>query len=77
MDSRRIFLKAALGLSVASGLPAWGRGGGSVQGGKRRTIASTGGRIESIETFTRGPVSIVRVRTDNDREGDGQISERP
>lgn len=70
MDSRRSFLKAALGMSVAPGLLAWGRSGGD----RRRPIASTGSRIESIETFTRGPVNIVRVRTDNGRERYGQVS---
>jgi L-alanine-DL-glutamate epimerase-like enolase superfamily enzyme len=31
-------------------------------------------KIESIETFTRGPVSIVRVRTDDGAEGYGQVA---
>ena len=31
-------------------------------------------KIESIETFTRGPVSLVRVRTDDGAEGWGQVS---
>lgn len=30
--------------------------------------------LQSIETFTRGPVSIVRVRTDGGVEGYGQVS---
>ena len=30
--------------------------------------------IKSIETFTRGPVSIVRVRTDDGAQGFGQIA---
>ena len=70
MDSRLSLLKAALGVSVAPGLLAWGQGGG----GGRPLIASTGSRIRSIETSRRGPVSIVRVRTDRGQEGYGQIS---
>jgi len=31
-------------------------------------------RIQSIETFTRGPVSIVRVRSDDGAEGFGQTA---
>ena len=35
---------------------------------------STGSRIKSIETFTNGSLSIVRVRTDSGQEGYGQIA---
>ena len=31
-------------------------------------------KIRSIETFTRGPISVVRVKTDEGREGFGQIA---
>lgn len=31
-------------------------------------------KIQSIETFTRGPVCVVRVRTDDGAEGTGQIA---
>jgi L-alanine-DL-glutamate epimerase-like enolase superfamily enzyme len=31
-------------------------------------------RIQSIETFTRGPVGVVRVRTDDGKEGFGQMA---
>lgn len=71
MDSRRDFLKAALGVSVAPGLLARGRSGDN---GGRPVVASTGSKIESIETFTNGPVSVVRVRTDSGQQGWGQIS---
>jgi L-alanine-DL-glutamate epimerase-like enolase superfamily enzyme len=33
-------------------------------------------KIQSIETFTREPISIVRVRTDDGAEGIGQIAPR-
>ena len=32
------------------------------------------GRVRSIETFTNGPISIVRVRSDSGAEGYGQIA---
>jgi len=31
-------------------------------------------KIKSIETFTRDPISIVRVKTEDGAEGWGQIS---
>jgi len=42
--------------------------------GDKAKDRTTGLRIESVETFTRGPVSIVRVRTEDGAEGYGQIA---
>jgi L-alanine-DL-glutamate epimerase-like enolase superfamily enzyme len=40
----------------------------------QRVLAKTGLKIQSVETFTREPVSIVRIKTDDGSEGWGQIS---
>jgi L-alanine-DL-glutamate epimerase-like enolase superfamily enzyme len=72
---RRTFLKSAVGASLAP--LAWSGVGicrGSESAGARQPIVSTGSKIKSIETFTRGSLSIVRVRTDSGQEGYGQIA---
>jgi L-alanine-DL-glutamate epimerase-like enolase superfamily enzyme len=72
---RRTFLKSAVGASLASF--AWSGSKisrASESAGARRPIVSTGSKIKSIETFTRGSLSIVRVRTDSGQEGYGQIA---
>ncbi len=71
---RRTFLKSAVGASLASF--AWGGGvsRSSESAGTRPPIVSTGSKIRSIETFTSGSLSIVRVRTDSGQEGYGQIA---
>ena len=64
-NSRRDFLKAAAALTLTSSqlmkLP-------------KAFAAETGLKIKSLETFTRGHVSIVRIRTSDGSEGLGQIS---
>ncbi len=84
MQPRRDFLKMALGVSAAPalGVPrrgqdardTQGRDALATRGGGRLAIRSTGSKIKSIETFTSGSLSIVRVRTDNGQEGYGQIA---
>jgi L-alanine-DL-glutamate epimerase-like enolase superfamily enzyme len=75
MQPRRDFLKLALGVSAAPMLLAQGRtGSGAERAGTRLPIKSTGSKIKSIETFTSGSLSIVRVRTDSGQEGYGQIA---
>ena len=73
MEDRRNFLKTAIGVSLAPALWTQNRVSGEPAGG-RKAIASTGSRIKSIETFTSGSLSIVRVRTDSGQEGYGQIA---
>jgi len=64
-----------LGVAVAPSLLAQGRvDAGGERAGTRLPIQSTGSKIKSIETFTTGSVSIVRVRTDSGQEGYGQIA---
>jgi L-alanine-DL-glutamate epimerase-like enolase superfamily enzyme len=84
MQPRRDFLKMALGVSAAPLYGAsrrgqdargtQGRDALATQAGGRLPIRSTGSRIKSIETFTSGSLSIVRVRTDSGQEGYGQIA---
>jgi L-alanine-DL-glutamate epimerase-like enolase superfamily enzyme len=75
MQPRRDFLKLALGVSAAPMLLAQGRtGNGAERAGTRLPIKSAGSKIKSIETFTSGSLSIVRVRTDSGQEGYGQIA---
>ena len=75
MQPRREFLKMALGASATPMLLAQGRTGpDGNQTGTRLPIPSTGSKIKSIETFTSGSLSIVRVRTDSGQEGYGQIA---
>jgi len=84
MQPRRDFLKMALGVSAvpALGTPRRGqdardtqvRDALATQAGGRLPIRSTGSKIKSIETFTSGSLSLVRVRTDSGQEGYGQIA---
>ena len=75
MQPRRDFLKTALGISVAPAFPAQSRTiSGGERAGRRLPIPSTGSKIKSVETFTSGSLSIVRVRTDTGQEGYGQIA---
>ena len=74
IEKRRDFLRMALGVSAAPAILSNRRADGSEQSGVRRPIVSTGSRIKSIETFTSGALSIVRVRTDSGQEGYGQIA---
>jgi len=75
MQERRDFLKMALGVSAVPMLAARGRtSNGAERAGTRLPIPSTGSKIKSIETFTSGSLSLVRVRTDSGQEGYGQIA---
>jgi L-alanine-DL-glutamate epimerase-like enolase superfamily enzyme len=71
---RRTFLKTAVGASLAPLAWSGGASRGRESVGARLPIASTGSKIKSIETFTSGSLSIVRVRTDGGQEGSGQIA---
>jgi len=80
-NSRREFLKAVGALGAASGmlmnLPiAIGADRSSREAERkyRAVLKPTGQKIKSVETFTSGNVSIVRIRTDAGAEGYGQIS---
>ena len=75
MQPRRDFLKMALGVSATPALMAQSRTNPDGARARRRLpIKSTGSKIKSIETFTSGSVSIVRVRTNSGQEGYGQIA---
>ncbi|MCL5281634.1 MAG: mandelate racemase/muconate lactonizing enzyme family protein [Planctomycetes bacterium] len=76
MQPRREFLKMALGVSATPvlGTPRRGQDARATPTGGRLPIRSTGSKIKSIETFTSGALSIVRVRTDSGQEGYGQIA---
>lgn len=75
LQPRREFLKMALGASAAPALLATDRlATGVERAGTRLPIPSTGSKIKSIETFTSGSLSLVRVRTDSGQEGYGQIA---
>jgi len=67
--SRRDFLKAVAASAAASQLTHLARTSHAQQ-----TREPSIGRVRSIETFTDGPVSIVRVRTKAGAEGYGQIA---
>jgi L-alanine-DL-glutamate epimerase-like enolase superfamily enzyme len=84
-NSRRRFLKtsavaAGVSLSWPAGLaqetarkpPVTGSLHGLLNG--LPPLAATGLRIEKIETFTRGYLSVVRIVTDDGSEGFGQIA---
>ena len=72
-NSRRDFLKVAAGLGItASHFATLGKAAGTQV--VSRDNNKSGKKIQSIETFTRDPVSIVRVRTEDGAEGYGQIS---
>jgi L-alanine-DL-glutamate epimerase-like enolase superfamily enzyme len=73
--NRRTFLQTALGASLAPLAWAGSRTSRAAEpAAARPSIASTGSKIRSIETFTNGALSIVRVRTDSGQEGYGQIA---
>ena len=72
-NSRRDFLKVAAAFGITAN--RFARldkvvGAQMVSQGNEKS----GKKIQSIETFTRDPVSIVRVRADNGAEGYGQIA---
>ncbi len=80
-NSRREFLKAAGAADLASAIS--GEIQPCVAGHNvpdtldyryRTALKPTGQKIKSLETFTSGNVSIVRIRTDAGAEGYGQIS---
>ena len=78
-SSRRDFLKAVAVLGAASSQlikPEKGQAQSRsrLKSGHRVIGMKRGLKIKSIETFTRGSVSIVRLRTDDGAEGYGQIS---
>jgi L-alanine-DL-glutamate epimerase-like enolase superfamily enzyme len=78
-STRRDFLKSIAVLGAASGQllkPEKGRAQSTVRlkSGHRVKGLRRGLKIKSIETFTHGNVSIVRLRTDDGAEGYGQIS---
>lgn len=55
-------------------LGPWLRGTYNPKAYHQMTLPKTGVKIKSIETFTRGDVSIVRLTTDDGSQGYGQIS---
>jgi len=78
-NSRRDFLKsiAVLGATSSQLLkPEKGQAQSRsrLKSGHQVTGMARGQKIKSIETFTSGNVSIVRLRTDDGAEGYGQIS---
>jgi L-alanine-DL-glutamate epimerase-like enolase superfamily enzyme len=64
-NSRRDFLKALAALTLTSH---------QLMKVPKALAAQTGLKIKSLETFTQGHVSIVRIRTTDGSEGFGQIS---
>ncbi len=78
-NSRRNFLKSvALLGAISSQLVKPGKGRAQnhivLKSGHSVISMARGLKIKSIETFTRGNVSIVRLRTEDGSEGYGQIS---
>jgi len=78
-NSRRDFLKSIAVLSATSSQllqPQKGQAQSRsrLKSGHQVTGMKRGQKIKSIETFTSGNVSIVRLRTDDGGEGYGQIS---
>lgn len=87
---RRHFVKTSMGLAAASALPFGCAAAtdnadaqvrpqevlyhGRVPGYEAFRIIEPGRTIDKIESFTDGPLSIVRVTTDDGIEGYGQIS---
>ncbi|MCJ7674889.1 MAG: hypothetical protein MUO33_07025, partial [Sedimentisphaerales bacterium] len=68
--SRREFLKAVAAVTAMSSQLKDLQTASHAQQALKKSI----GKIKTIETFTQGPVSIVRVRTDSGAEGCGQIA---
>jgi L-alanine-DL-glutamate epimerase-like enolase superfamily enzyme len=79
-NSRRSFLKSTLALGITSGSllkveeTSFAKDKGSDKKMNQMFNKPTGEKIQSIESFTRGNVSIIRVRTDAGAEGYGQIA---
>jgi len=78
-NSRRDFLKAIAVLGATSSQLLKAEKGKAqshirLKSGHKVIGMKRGLKIKSIETFTRGNVSIVRLRTDDGAEGCGQIS---
>jgi L-alanine-DL-glutamate epimerase-like enolase superfamily enzyme len=76
--NRRSFLKAAAALAASGPLTklprAFAAAPGSLKSGQKITLPATGLKIKSIESFTKGHVSIVKITTDDGSTGFGQIS---
>jgi L-alanine-DL-glutamate epimerase-like enolase superfamily enzyme len=81
---RRNFMRSGAGLAAISGT-ALGRVSGAPPGGSyrylgriddyvERQIIEPGRTIRQIETFTKGAVGVVRLTTNDGKEGYGQIS---
>jgi len=68
--SRRKFLKAVAALTAMSSQLKDLQTASHGQQARKKSI----GKVKTIETFTQGPVSIVRARTDSGAEGYGQIA---
>src|SRR4030042_1492596 len=78
-NGRRDFLKTIAVLGATSGQllrPQKGKAEGFdvLKSGHKITGLTRGRKIKSIETFTEGSLSIVRIRTDDGAEGYGQIA---
>lgn len=79
-NTRRNFLKTAFALSITSGSlieleeTSFAKDKDSDKKTNQTFNKPTGEKIQSIESFTRDPVSIVRVRTGSGAEGYGQIA---
>ena len=81
---RRTFLKNAAGLAAVSGLPASLAGAasgsapyrylGRAEGYSEFRIIDPGLTLAKVESWTQGQYGIVRVTTDDGREGYGQLS---
>jgi len=76
--NRRNFLKAAAALAASSQLTklpkAFAAPPNTLKSGQKITLPATGLKIKTIESFTQGYVSIVRITTDDGATGYGQIS---
>lgn len=68
--SRRDFIKGIAVLAAASSQAIHLQRASHAQENPKKST----GKIRSIETFTNGPVSVVRVRTQDGAEGYGQIA---
>lgn len=80
-STRRDFFKTVAALSITSAqltkisnVFAAEQSGAKLKVGLQPAPAPTGLKIKSIETFTKGYVSIVRLKTDDGSVGYGQIS---
>ncbi|UCF00238.1 MAG: mandelate racemase/muconate lactonizing enzyme family protein [Planctomycetota bacterium] len=78
-NTRRDFLKAAAALAATSSqltkLPkAFAATTDTLKSCRKIALDATGLKIKTIESFTQGHVSIVRITTDDGSTGSGQIS---